>query len=104
VGVSIDCLYARKENEIEGAMAPVKAVASTTAEFQAAFLQFYFACIDSSAALRFVLLPDNFVFLAGAPKAEIYFMGLIDILTHYDTRKKAAHAMKTAKHGVSCAG
>ena len=28
-------------------------------------------------------------------------MGLIDILTHYDTKKKAAHAMKTAKHGVS---
>ena len=27
-------------------------------------------------------------------------MGLIDILTHYDTRKKAAHAVKTAKHGV----
>ena len=29
-------------------------------------------------------------------------MGLIDILTHYDTKKKAAHAMKTAKHGVIC--
>ena len=27
-------------------------------------------------------------------------MGLIDILTQYDTKKKAAHAMKTAKHGV----
>lgn len=28
-------------------------------------------------------------------------MGLIDILTHYDTKKKAAHAAKTVKHGVS---
>lgn len=28
-------------------------------------------------------------------------MGLIDILTHYDAKKKAAHAVKTAKHGVS---
>lgn len=28
-------------------------------------------------------------------------MGLIDILTQYDTKKKAAHAAKTVKHGVS---
>lgn len=27
-------------------------------------------------------------------------MGLIDILTQYDTKKKAAHAAKTVKHGV----
>ncbi|XP_034143180.1 phosphatidylinositol 5-phosphate 4-kinase type-2 gamma isoform X1 [Esox lucius] len=37
----------------------------------------------------------------GAPQREVYFMGLIDILTHYDTKKKAAHAAKTVKHGVS---
>ncbi|KAJ7999268.1 hypothetical protein DPEC_G00213670 [Dallia pectoralis] len=35
----------------------------------------------------------------GSPKREVYFMGLIDILTHYDTKKKAAHAAKTVKHG-----
>uniref|UniRef100_A0AAY5KIX4 Phosphatidylinositol 5-phosphate 4-kinase type-2 gamma n=1 Tax=Esox lucius TaxID=8010 RepID=A0AAY5KIX4_ESOLU len=35
----------------------------------------------------------------GAPQREVYFMGLIDILTHYDTKKKAAHAAKTVKHG-----
>ncbi|XP_039265956.1 phosphatidylinositol 5-phosphate 4-kinase type-2 alpha-like [Styela clava] len=34
-----------------------------------------------------------------SPKSVIYFMGLIDILTHYDAKKKAAHAVKTAKHG-----
>lgn len=34
-----------------------------------------------------------------SPKNVIYFMGLIDILTHYDAKKKAAHAVKTAKHG-----
>ncbi|MBN3286297.1 PI42C kinase, partial [Polyodon spathula] len=31
---------------------------------------------------------------------EVYFMGLIDILTQYDTKKKAAHAAKTVKHGA----
>lgn len=36
----------------------------------------------------------------GAPQKEVYFMGLIDVLTQYDTKKKAAHAAKTVKHGV----
>ncbi|CAK6955710.1 phosphatidylinositol 5-phosphate 4-kinase type-2 gamma-like isoform X1 [Scomber scombrus] len=36
----------------------------------------------------------------GAPQREVYFMGLIDVLTHYDTKKKAAHAAKAVKHGV----
>ncbi|XP_067882937.1 LOW QUALITY PROTEIN: phosphatidylinositol 5-phosphate 4-kinase type-2 gamma-like [Heterodontus francisci] len=35
-----------------------------------------------------------------APRKEVYFMGLIDILTQYDTKKKAAHAAKTVKHGA----
>lgn len=42
------------------------------------------------------------VFLVpGAVKKEVYFMAIIDILTHYDAKKKAAHAAKTVKHGVS---
>lgn len=41
------------------------------------------------------------VFWSGAPQREVYFMGLIDVLTQYDTKKKAAHAAKTVKHGVS---
>ena len=28
------------------------------------------------------------------------YLGIHDILTHYDTKKKAANAVKTAKHGV----
>ncbi|KAM5282542.1 LOW QUALITY PROTEIN: phosphatidylinositol 5-phosphate 4-kinase type-2 alpha-like, partial [Hipposideros larvatus] len=31
---------------------------------------------------------------------EVYFMAIIDILTHYGAKKKAAHAAKTIKHGV----
>lgn len=38
---------------------------------------------------------------SGAPKKEVYFMAIIDILTPYDAKKKAAHAAKTVKHGVS---
>ncbi|XP_069509698.1 phosphatidylinositol 5-phosphate 4-kinase type-2 gamma [Ambystoma mexicanum] len=36
----------------------------------------------------------------GAPTREVYFMGLIDMLTLYDAKKKAAHAAKTVKHGA----
>ncbi|XP_035244489.1 phosphatidylinositol 5-phosphate 4-kinase type-2 gamma-like isoform X1 [Anguilla anguilla] len=36
----------------------------------------------------------------GAPQREVYFIGLIDVLTQYDTKKKAAHAAKTVKHGA----
>lgn len=39
--------------------------------------------------------------MPGAVKKEVYFMAIIDILTHYDAKKKAAHAAKTVKHGVS---
>ncbi|KAJ0023672.1 hypothetical protein NQD34_003571 [Periophthalmus magnuspinnatus] len=35
-----------------------------------------------------------------SPRREVYFMGLIDVLTQYDTKKKAAHAAKAVKHGV----
>ncbi|KAB0352958.1 hypothetical protein FD755_004891 [Muntiacus reevesi] len=35
-----------------------------------------------------------------SPRKEVYFMAIIDILTHYDAKKKAAHAAKTVKHGI----
>ena len=40
------------------------------------------------------------VCFTGAPRKEVYFMAVIDILQHYDAKKKAAHAAKTVKHGV----
>uniref|UniRef100_A0A673BKQ3 Phosphatidylinositol 5-phosphate 4-kinase type-2 gamma n=1 Tax=Sphaeramia orbicularis TaxID=375764 RepID=A0A673BKQ3_9TELE len=38
--------------------------------------------------------------IQSAPQREVYFMGLIDVLTQYDTKTKAAHAAKAVKHGV----
>lgn len=40
------------------------------------------------------------LFHTDAPQREVYFMGLIDVLTQYDAKKKAAHAAKAVKHGV----
>uniref|UniRef100_A0A8C5A0H6 Phosphatidylinositol 5-phosphate 4-kinase type-2 alpha n=1 Tax=Gadus morhua TaxID=8049 RepID=A0A8C5A0H6_GADMO len=38
--------------------------------------------------------------IKSAPRKEVYFMAVIDILQHYDAKKKAAHAAKTVKHGA----
>ncbi|XP_037774940.1 phosphatidylinositol 5-phosphate 4-kinase type-2 alpha-like [Penaeus monodon] len=39
-----------------------------------------------------------------APQREIYFMALIDVLTHYGVKKQAAKAAKTVKYGSSADG
>lgn len=40
----------------------------------------------------------------GAPVREIYFIALIDVLTHYGVKKQAAKAAKTLKHGSNVDG
>ncbi|KAK4289320.1 hypothetical protein Pmani_001898 [Petrolisthes manimaculis] len=39
-----------------------------------------------------------------APQREIYFMALIDVLTHYGVKKQAAKAAKTVKYGSNADG
>lgn len=39
--------------------------------------------------------------IEGAPRREVYFMALVDVLTHYGMRKRTAQAAKTVKHGPS---
>lgn len=40
----------------------------------------------------------------GAPVKEIYFLALIDVLTHYGVKKQAAKAAKTVKYGGNVDG
>jgi 1-phosphatidylinositol-5-phosphate 4-kinase len=37
----------------------------------------------------------------GSGRNEIYFMALIDILTHYGVKKRSAAAAKTVKYGAN---
>lgn len=43
-------------------------------------------------------------FVTGAPVKEIYFLAIIDVLTHYGVRKQAAKAAKTVKYGANVDG
>lgn len=38
--------------------------------------------------------------LSECPRTEVYFIALIDILTHYGVKKRTAQAAKTVKHGA----
>jgi len=42
--------------------------------------------------------------IPGAPKREIYFLAVIDVLTHYGMKKQAAKAAKTVKYGSNVEG
>ena len=45
----------------------------------------------------------TYIFI-GAPTKEIYFLAIIDVLTHYGVRKQAAKAAKTVKYGANVDG
>ena len=49
-----------------------------------------------------ILLDTHFCLcFPDCPRKEIYFMALIDILTHYGMKKRTAAAAKSVKHGAN---
>ncbi|XP_061550490.1 phosphatidylinositol 5-phosphate 4-kinase type-2 gamma isoform X3 [Phycodurus eques] len=88
------------EQEAENGSAPGPAAGSygTSPEGIAG----YMSCCKPLGAGEFDPYVDVYAVSScpGAPQREVYFMGLIDVLTQYDTKKKAAHAAKTVKHGA----
>lgn len=54
---------------------------------------------DKASKENLSLLIEYYPVLLDAPKREIYFLALIDILTHYGVKKQAAKAAKTVKYG-----
>jgi hypothetical protein len=43
-------------------------------------------------------------FFSGGEKQYVYFMAIIDVLTHYGVKKQAAKAAKTVKYGEKAEG
>ena len=63
--------------------------------------------------LSFVIVSDTSQFgnffgmfpsSAGGEKQYVYFMAIIDVLTHYGVKKQAAKAAKTVKYGEKAEG
>lgn len=49
-------------------------------------------------------MTKEFCLCADAPRREIYFLAVIDVLTHYGMKKQAAKAAKTVKYGSNVEG
>lgn len=64
------------------------------------FLKFIFC----RYAVYIDIWKGNIDFFPDAPQREIYFMALIDVLTHYGVKKQAAKAAKTVKYGSNADG
>jgi hypothetical protein len=54
------------------------------------------------------IIPDVDIYAipshSSAPRREIYFLAVIDVLTHYGVKKQAAKAAKTVKYGSNVEG
>ncbi|XP_046741570.1 phosphatidylinositol 5-phosphate 4-kinase type-2 alpha isoform X1 [Diprion similis] len=63
---------------------------------------------DSSLQYEGTIIPELDIYAIpssdGAPLKEIYFLAIIDVLTHYGVRKQAAKAAKTVKYGANVDG
>ncbi|XP_046420279.1 phosphatidylinositol 5-phosphate 4-kinase type-2 alpha isoform X2 [Neodiprion virginianus] len=63
---------------------------------------------DSSLQYEGAIIPELDIYAIpssdGAPSKEIYFLAIIDVLTHYGVRKQAAKAAKTVKYGANVDG
>ncbi|KAH8010241.1 hypothetical protein HPB51_026293 [Rhipicephalus microplus] len=53
------------------------------------------SCVSSNFDLASIVASER-----GAGKKEVYFMALVDVLTHYGVKKRTAQAAKTMKHGA----
>lgn len=52
----------------------------------------------------FLFIIDILPIYLDAPVKEIYFLAIIDVLTHYGVKKQAAKAAKTVKYGGNVDG
>ncbi|XP_076242071.1 phosphatidylinositol 5-phosphate 4-kinase isoform X3 [Calliopsis andreniformis] len=63
---------------------------------------------DTSLQYEDAIIPELDIYAIpskeGAPTKEIYFLAIIDVLTHYGVRKQAAKAAKTVKYGANVDG
>ncbi|XP_015597476.1 phosphatidylinositol 5-phosphate 4-kinase type-2 alpha isoform X2 [Cephus cinctus] len=63
---------------------------------------------DASLQYEDAIIPELDIYAIpsseGAPTKEIYFLAIIDVLTHYGVRKQAAKAAKTVKYGANVDG
>ncbi|XP_011503789.1 PREDICTED: phosphatidylinositol 5-phosphate 4-kinase type-2 alpha [Ceratosolen solmsi marchali] len=63
---------------------------------------------DSSLQYEDTIIPELDIYAIpsseNAPDKELYFLAIIDVLTHYGVRKQAAKAAKTVKYGANVDG
>ena len=64
----------------------------------------YLKILEQIEEAFFVYNYHNKNCILDAPRKEIYFLGIIDVLTPYSVKKQAARAAKTVKYGSDADG